>query len=267
MNTTINTNNVNPADEVWAMLKALARSQEETNQQMKESWQRLEKNMDESQRRSDESWQRLEKNMNESQRRSDESWQRLEKSMDKSWRRIEKSMDESQRRLEKSMDESWRRLEKSMDKSWRRIDKTLGGHSNSLGSLVESMFSAKLRDKLNEFGYLFNTQANQKQFCENKRVIAEADFILENGEYAMIVEVKTKLSSDDINEHLERIATIRRYMDGHGDNRKLVGAVAGVTVPENVLKYAQKKGLFVIVQTGDSIDVAPAPDGFKPHEW
>ena len=172
------------------------------------------------------------------------------------------------------MDESWRRLEKNMDESQRRIENNigvlkdnLGGLGNSLGSLVEAMFSPKLRYKLNEFGYLFNTQANHKQFCENKRVIAEADLILENDEYAMIVEVKTKLSTDDIGGHLERIATIRRYMDGHGDNRKLVGAVAGGIIHENVLEYAQKKGLFVIVQTGDSIDVAPTPDGFKPHEW
>ena len=154
MNTNANTNttNMNPADEIWAMLKEtecrlkdLARSQEETKQQM-----------------------------------------------DESWRRTEKSMEESQRRIEKNLGE---------------LEKNLGGLGNSLGRLVESMFSAKLCDKLNDFGYLFNTQANHKKYYDNKRVLAEADSILENGEYAMIVEVKTELSADDINEHLERIAT------------------------------------------------------------
>ena len=189
------------------------------------------------------------------------------KDLARSQEETKQQMDESWRRTEKSMKESQRRTEKSMEESQRRIEKNLGGLGNSLGRLVESMFFPKLCDKLNEFGYLFNTQANHKKYYENKRVLAEADSILENGQYAMIVEVKTELSADDINEHLERIAIIRRYMDEHGDNRKLVGAVAGGVVPENMLRYAQKKGLFVFVQNGDSIDVAPAPDGFKPHEW
>ena len=131
MNT--NTNSVNPADEVWAILKETARRQEE-----------LARSQEESRRRADESQRRIEQNLGE-------------------------------------------------------LKQNLGGLGNSLGHLVESMFSAKLRDKLKEFGYQFNTQANQKKFRENKRVIAEADSILENGEYAMIVEVKTELSVDDIN--------------------------------------------------------------------
>ena len=192
MNT--NTNNVNPADEVWALFK-------ETDRRLKE---------------------------------------------------LARNQDESQRRIEQNLGE---------------LKQNLGGLGNSLGRLVESMFSAKLLDRFNKLGYLFNTQANHKKFYENKRVVAEADSILENGEYAMIVEVKTEMSVDDIDGHLGKIAIIRRYMNEHGDNRKLVGAVAGGTVPENVLRYAQKKGLFVLVQNGDSIEVAATPDGFKPHEW
>ena len=105
------------------------------------------------------------------------------------------------------------------------------------------------------------------KFYENRIVLAEADSILEDGEYVMIVEIKTDLTVGDVDEHLEQMAIIRRYMDGHGDNRKLVGAVAGGIVPENSLRYAQKKGFFVLVQTGDSVEVAAMPDGFKAREW
>ena len=191
----------------------------------------------------------------ESARRQEEADRRADRRQEE----IERSFKET----DQQMKESWRR----MDESWRRIEKNLGGLGNSLGRLVESMFSAKLCDKLNEFGYMFNTQANHKKYYENKRVLAEADSILENGQYAMIVEVKTELSADSIDEHLERIAIIRRYMDEHGDNRKLVGAVAGGIIPENALKYAQKKGLFVLAQNGDSVEIAAMPDGFKAHEW
>jgi hypothetical protein len=56
-------------------------------------------------------------------------------------------------------------------------------------------------------------------------------------------------------------------MDNHGDKRNLVGAVAGAIVPENVCRYAQKKGLYVLVQSGDSVVVAAAPQGFTPRKW
>ena len=46
-----------------------------------------------------------------------------------------------------------------------------------------------------------------------------------------------------------------------------MGAVAGGVVSGNVLKYSQKKGLFVIVQTGDSVAIAEMPQGFKVYEW
>jgi hypothetical protein len=56
-------------------------------------------------------------------------------------------------------------------------------------------------------------------------------------------------------------------MDKHGDKRKLVGAVAGGIVPESVLRYAEKKGLYVLVQSGDSMRVAEEPNIFKVREW
>jgi len=56
-------------------------------------------------------------------------------------------------------------------------------------------------------------------------------------------------------------------MDKRDDKRKLIGAVAGGIISENVIKYAQKKELFVIEQTGDSVAIAAMPQGFKAREW
>ena len=98
---------------------------------------------------------------------------------------------------------------------------------------------------------------------EDGRALVEVDFFLENGLYAMPVEIKTELSVLDVDEHLDRIEKIRQYMDKRDDKRKLVGAVAGGIISENVMKYAQKKGLFVIEQTGDSVAIATMPEGFK----
>jgi hypothetical protein len=56
-------------------------------------------------------------------------------------------------------------------------------------------------------------------------------------------------------------------LDKRGDRRKLVGAMAGMVVPEEARKYAQGKGLYVLEQSGDIVEVAEAPEGFKAREW
>jgi hypothetical protein len=83
----------------------------------------------------------------------------------------------------------------------------------------------------------------------------------------MAVEVKTDLDTEDVDDHLDRLATIRGYMDNHGDKRILIGAVAGGIAPENVVKYAQKKGLYVVGWSGDSATVVEASPSFKVREW
>jgi len=147
------------------------------------------------------------------------------------------------------------------------LSKNVGGLGNLQGRLTEAMFEADLWKKFNEIEFLFNKQSSNIKFAENGRVLAQADFFLENGEYAMPVEIKTELSIDDIDEHIERIATIRAYMDARNDNRKLMGAIAGGIVAENAMNYAHKKGLYVLKQTGDSVAIAAAPHNFKRREW
>ena len=154
-----------------------------------------------------------------------------------------------------------------MEKTVSDLSKNLGGLGNLQGRLTEAMFEAELWKKFNEKDFFFTTQISHYKFTENRQVVAEVDFFLENGEHAMPVEIKTELSLADIDEHIERITKIRKYMDARGDSRKLAGAVGGEIVPENVLNYAHKKGLYVVTQTGDSVAIAAAPNNFTPREW
>ena len=191
----------------------------------------------------------------ETQKQIRESQQETQKQMQET----QKQMQESKKQMQES--------QKKTDKIIADLSKNIGGLGNSLGRFTEAMFSAELWKKFNELGFTFTKQAPHMKFYEYGQVLAEVDFFLENGAYAMSVEIKTELSIDDVDEHLVRIEKIRQYMDAHDDKRKLVGAVAGGTVSESVRNYAHKKGLFVIVQTGDSVAIAAMPQGFKAREW
>ena len=154
------------------------------------------------------------------------------------------------------------------EKKWDRLEQNLGKLGNSYGDQIEAMF-VNLGTKFNELGYHFPKEANGtiKFLDEKRRVLAEVDRLLENGSVVMPIEVKAKLKKDDVDDHIKRLGIISRYNAVHNDNRKVLGAVAGGIVPQNVLEYAQKRGLYVLMQNGDSIEIAKMPSNFKPQEW
>ena len=187
---------------------------------------------------------------------------------------------EQQRKTDKQIAElsiSGRRTDKQIaelsisgrrtDKQIAELSKNIGGVNRSLGRWTEEMVAAQLWEKFDAFGYEFTKGSRNIKFRDGGQIIAEVDIFLENGDYAMPVEVKTDLIEEDIDDHLDRIGKIRLYMDKRGDKRLLVGAVAGAIVPESVCRYAQKKGLYVLVQSGDSVEVASSPQGFEVRKW
>ncbi|MDR2393637.1 MAG: hypothetical protein LBD93_05745 [Treponema sp.] len=128
---------------------------------------------------------------------------------------------ESRADFDRCMQETNKQMQET-DKEIKELSKNIGGLNNSLGKLIERMFSAQAWDKFDALDYEFTKGGNTK-FIENKRILAEVDIFLENGEYAMPVEVKTYLRAENVDEHIERIERIRGYMDKRGDKRRLVG--------------------------------------------
>ncbi|MDR1949225.1 MAG: hypothetical protein LBQ38_07525, partial [Spirochaetaceae bacterium] len=136
-----------------------------------------------------------------------------------------------------------------------------------LGIVVEHLVLANIKKKFNDLGYEFTkTGPNVLIDDKKKQIITQIDAMLENGEYAIAIEVKTQLNVSHVDEHLERMEKLRIYADDRQDKRKFLGAVAGAIVADNVKNYALKKGLYVIQQSGDTVTIEN-PAGFKPREW
>ena len=68
------------------------------------------------------------------------------------------------------------------------------------------------------------------------------------------IECKSTLGIDDINEHLERLKKLKRLLPAYS-NKKVLGAVTAMVIPENVAQYAYRQGLYVIGQTGNQLVV------------
>jgi hypothetical protein len=143
----------------------------------------------------------------------------------------------------------------------------MGDMHHTIGSMTEAMFYPKIWEKFRSLGYTFAHGENRKHWIDGKKHIAEADIYMENGEYAMLVEVKTTLREEHVDEHLKRLNTVKKYLDKRGESRKLLGAVGGAVVPESVKNYALKKGLYVLIQSGEAVILAKTGKGFTAAVW
>jgi len=135
-----------------------------------------------------------------------------------------------------------------------------------MGEVIEHMVAPNLRDKFRELGYDF-PQANQNTDVSDRanNIFLEIDVKLENGDRVMLVEVKTKPTTRDVQDHIRRLKKMRKYADLHGNKRTFLGAVAGAVMTNNVKEYILKQGFFAIEPSGETFNIIP-PDN-KPKEW
>jgi Skp family chaperone for outer membrane proteins len=165
--------------------------------------------------------------------------------------------------------------EKKAEKKWQ---KQIGFLSNRIGDIIQAMVEGNIVDKFQRMGYEFTLCATNVKF-RNKElntpgkenvfmdVAGEIDLFLEDGDVAMLVEVKTTLEIADVKEHIARMEKYGRYADAKGDKRRFVAAVAGAVVSKSVREFAHQNGMYAIVQSGESVRIVPPPEGFKPQEW
>jgi len=166
----------------------------------------------------------------------------------------------------KELREIHKEYEQERKKEKAEFNERLGNYINLFGDFTEYTMAPKLREKFLELGLDFpRTNRNVRVKDVNNNIILETDVMLENGDKAMMVEIKTQLTVERINKHIERLEKMRKYADLHGDKRTFLGAVAGVVVDDEVREYVLNHGLYLIEPAGSDLNIT-SPNG-KPKEW
>jgi len=93
----------------------------------------------------------------------------------------------------------------------------------------------------------------------------EVDLLVVNDTDLVAIECKSNLSVDDVNEHLERLGRLKRLLPSYA-GRRVMGAVAGMVIGDEVGRYAYRKGLYVIGQSGDQLTIRNDAQ-FVPTLW
>ncbi|MFI3138050.1 MAG: DUF3782 domain-containing protein [Methylococcaceae bacterium] len=188
---------------------------------------------------------------------------RMIKESQKEFKESQKEFRESQKELRESQKETDRKFQETA-LAIKAVNTSIGKLGNRLGEFVEDAVRPSAVRLFRECGIDVH-EVQQNIVAKRNGESLELDLLVVNDKDAVAIECKSHLSIDDINEHLLRLEKMKRLLPRYKDNRVL-GAVAGMVIPENVALYAMRKGLYVIGQNGDHLELRNE-SVFVPKAW
>ena len=153
----------------------------------------------------------------------------------------------------------------------KETERKISALGSRIGEIIENMIGGDIVPQFRALGYKITQYARNHVFGdEGTAESGEIDLYLYDGDIVILIEAKTNLKTADVIEHIERLEKYRRCVEvNKSDHRRFgfIGAVAGAVVEKNVAEFAQKHGLYVIVQSGRAVEIIPSPEGFVPKKW
>ena len=170
---------------------------------------------------------------------------------------------------DRKFQETDRKIEESA-RQLKELQREIGNLGSSVGRIIENMVKGKIIKKFQALGYDVTGCSPNKEFAsEELGLLGEIDLLLEDGPVNILIEVKTTLKTDDVRDHIKRIGNYRCHVEskGFGGPRRFIGAVAGAVVSPGTVQFAHDHGLYVIVQSGEAVEIIASPEGFHAKEW
>ena len=192
------------------------------------------------------------------------------KETDRQFKESDRKFEQTIRELKEMFAKTDKQLEKTdkqmkeTDKQLKRTDKKINALTSRWGDFVES-FVAPSVEKMFKKREIEITSVHQHVRIRKNGKETEIDILGINGEYAVVIEAKSRLSVDDVNEHIKRLQNFKSFFPEYKD-RKVIGAVAGIKIDTGADRYAYKKGLFVIAQSGETVKILNNKN-FLPECW
>jgi hypothetical protein len=173
---------------------------------------------------------------------------------------------ESDRKFQEMSKETDRKFQET-DRQMKATDKRVGELTNRYGEISEHMIIPNLMTSFNALGFSF-TMAGRRKIEDTKHgIFTEVDAFLENGDCVMIVEMKTYLRTDHIDDHVKRMEKLRTLADYNNDKRKYYGAIAGLMMSQSEKTYALKKGFYVLEPVGETFTITAPKSPGEPKAW
>ncbi|MDR2176110.1 MAG: hypothetical protein LBO82_09290, partial [Synergistaceae bacterium] len=171
-----------------------------------------------------------------------ESDRRMQKLSEETDRKIQevawqiKETDQQIKETDRQMKETDRQM-KETARQMKATDERFGKLGHRFGELAEHLVAPNIIQKFNALGFHFDDISGLRRIIKDEgsgQKIAEFDILLENGESIIGVEVKSRPSERDVEDHVRRLEILRLNKDKKGDKRKIYGALAGAIMLDGV---------------------------------
>jgi len=169
---------------------------------------------------------------------------------------IENLLAESKLESDRSMAELKRTVE--------RTSKAVDSLTTRWGRFVEELVEPAVLRLFQEKGIDIK-EVYPRARVKRQGIAMEIDILAVDDTDLVVVECKSRLSKDDVDEFIEKLTRFKIAFP-HYQNYRAYGAVAGIEINEGIDRYAYKKGLFVIKPSGDTVAIINDAD-FQPNTW
>ncbi|MEO5341061.1 MAG: hypothetical protein H7837_11200 [Magnetococcus sp. MYC-9] len=151
------------------------------------------------------------------------------------------------------------------DRKIKEMSKNIDRLGGRLGEFVEGLVAPACKTLFAERGIPVHMVSRRISATLPGGRNMEVDLLVDNTDSVVLVEVKSKLTVDDVRDHLEKMSNFKEFIPLYA-NKKAVGAVAAMVIEENVCRFAINSGLFVIEQAGETLRMAN-DEQFQPKVW
>ncbi len=212
----------------------------------------------------------LERSRSEFDRRLAESKEEADRRAAEADRRLAESKEEFDRRLAESKEEADRRAafaEQRLGKTEaiaEQTNKAVNSLTSRWGRFVENIVAPGVLRLFQERGIAVQ-EVHQRMKSRRGSENLEIDIFAVDDEMAVAVEVKSRLTQDDVRHFLKNLERFKTAFPHYG-NYRIYGAMAAIEIDESVDTYGENQGLFIIKQAGDSVCISNKAD-FTPRTW
>ncbi len=179
--------------------------------------------------------------------------------------KLKASQDRTDAQLLK-LKESQDRTDAQLKKTVRKLDaigQQLGEMGLVQGDVAEDLFYRNVR------GMFRRLDVPVERVRRNVKVkgLGEYDIVVDAHERVVVIEVKNKLKKKMVDDFLkEKLPNFKTLLPKYRD-RKIYAGMGSLVVKDDVGRYAEKAGLFVLTQTDDGGAALLNRKGFKPREF
>lgn len=168
------------------------------------------------------------------------------------------------REISKRQEKTDEQIDK-MSKDVSRVTHELESVKAKWGRFVEFILAPGIPKAFHSIGIPITRISQRVEAHSKENGDMEIDILGVNHEYVLIVETKSTLSIDDVKDVLKNLARFKLFFPEYQD-KKIIGAVAGIEITGKADRYAYQKGLYVLGESDDNV-IIKNDSKFKPVVW